>query len=88
MWYMGSLIEACELLVVTCGVLFSDQGSNPGLLHWEHGVLATGPSENQGIPLIKMGFPFIVYPVVLTERMWRCPQASVWFYLVLLIAVR
>ena len=27
----------------TCGILFPDQGSNPGPLHWEHGVLATGP---------------------------------------------
>ena len=38
LWYMGSLIEASELLVVTCGILFSDQGSNPGLLHWEHSL--------------------------------------------------
>ena len=26
-----------------CGIQFPDQGSNPGLLHWEHGVLSTAP---------------------------------------------
>ena len=31
------------LLVVTCGILFPDQGSNPDPLHWECRVLATGP---------------------------------------------
>ena len=30
-------------LVVTCGISFPDQGSNPGPLHWEHGVLDSGP---------------------------------------------
>ena len=37
------LVVACELLVAACGILFPDQGSNPGPLHWERGVLATGP---------------------------------------------
>ena len=36
------LVEARELLVAACGILFPDQGWNPVLLHWEHGVLATG----------------------------------------------
>ena len=26
-----------------CGIQFPDQGSNPGPLHWEHGVLPIGP---------------------------------------------
>ena len=30
-------------LVVACEIWFPDQGSNPGPLHWERGVLATGP---------------------------------------------
>ena len=30
--------------VMACGILSPDQGLNPGPLHWEHGVLATGPS--------------------------------------------
>ena len=34
--HMGSLLAAC-------GIWFSDQGSNPGPLHREHGVLATAP---------------------------------------------
>ena len=34
---------ACELLAVACGIQFPDQGLNPGPLHWEVRVLATGP---------------------------------------------
>ena len=37
------LVAACELLVAACRIYFPDQGSNPGRVHWEHGVLATGP---------------------------------------------
>ena len=40
---VGSLVSACELLVVSCGILFPDQGSNPGTLHWEVRVLAAEP---------------------------------------------
>ena len=39
------LVTACELLVEASGLQFSDQGWNLGLLHWERGVLATGPLE-------------------------------------------
>ena len=31
------------VLVAACGISFSDQGWKLGLLHWEYGVLATGP---------------------------------------------
>ena len=31
------------LRIIACGIHIPDQGSNPGPLHWEHGVLATGP---------------------------------------------
>ena len=34
--YMGSLVAAC-------GIQFTNQGLNPGPLHWECRVLATGP---------------------------------------------
>ena len=37
------LVAAYELLAAACGIYFPDQGSNPGPLHWERGVLATGP---------------------------------------------
>ena len=37
------LIWLCQVLVVAYGSQFPDQGSNPGPLHWEHGVSATGP---------------------------------------------
>ena len=36
------------VLVVACGIYFPDQGSNPGPLHWEPGVLTTEP---RGKPL-------------------------------------
>ena len=39
-------IWLCWVLVAVHGIWFCHQGSNPGLLHWELGVLATGP---QGI---------------------------------------
>ena len=34
---------ALELLGAPCGIQFPDQGSNLAPLHWEHGVLASGP---------------------------------------------
>ena len=33
----------CWVLAAACGIQFPDQRSNPGPLHWKHGVLATGP---------------------------------------------
>ena len=37
------LIWLCWVLAAACGIQFFDQGSNPGPLHWELRVLATGP---------------------------------------------
>ena len=37
---------ACEPLVAACGIEFPDWGSNRGPLHWQRGVLATGPPGN------------------------------------------
>ena len=31
--HVGSLLAACEVLVVACGIWFPDQGSNLGPLH-------------------------------------------------------
>ena len=39
-----SLVVACDLLVVAYGILLPDQGLYLGPLHWEYGVLATGPT--------------------------------------------
>ena len=33
-------VAACKLLVEAYGLLFPDQGCDPGPLHWEHEVLA------------------------------------------------
>ena len=40
------LVAACELLVATREIYFPDQESNPGSLHWERWVLATGRPGN------------------------------------------
>ena len=37
-----ALVAVCEHLDEVCGIYFLNQWSNPGPLHWEHGVLATG----------------------------------------------
>ena len=39
----GSSLRHAGSLVAACGIWFPDQGSNLGPLHWERGVLATGP---------------------------------------------
>ena len=33
----------CQVLIAACGIQFPDQGANLGPLHWELGVLVTGP---------------------------------------------
>ena len=43
--YVFSSIRSQLILVAACGIQFPDQEWNPGPLHWEHGVLATGPPE-------------------------------------------
>ena len=55
------LAAVCKLLVATRGLQFPDQGSNPGPLHWEHGVLATGqPVKSQGLVLNELGIITVV----------------------------
>ena len=44
-----------RVLVVACGIQFPDQGSNRGLLHWEHRVLATGLPGKSVVQLLKQG---------------------------------
>ena len=45
LWSVRPLLVACELLVVVRGIWFPGQGLNLGPLHWELGVLATGPAR-------------------------------------------
>ena len=46
-WLRQVLVTACRILF-SCDMweLVPWQGSKPGLLHWEHGVLATGPLDH------------------------------------------
>ena len=64
MQHVGSfLVAACKLLVTACGIYFPDRGSNPGPLHWEHGVSATGPPgkslSSHSIPGILSSLPML-----------------------------
>ena len=52
---------ACKLWFVACEILFPDQESNWGPLHWEHRVLSTGPpgkSRNNFWPSFFYSFTF------------------------------
>ena len=40
---LPSSLQPVGSLVASCGILFPDPGSNPGPLHWDLKVLATGP---------------------------------------------
>ena len=44
LWHTGSpiFVGACGIFAAQ-GIWFPDQGLSLGPLHWEHGVLATGP---------------------------------------------
>ena len=46
------------------GIYFPDQESNPGPLHWEHGVLAVGPRKTPKFKLTL--FPYSTSLVSLT----------------------
>ena len=47
-----------DLLVLACGIYFLDQESNPGPLHWEHGVLTIGPpGKSSSFLLIAFCYP-------------------------------
>ena len=61
-------IFSCKLLVAACGIWFSDQGSNLVSLHWECGLLATGPPGSPHIPFfLGPGHP---EPFVLWEQLY------------------
>ena len=40
-----------------CGILVPNQGSNPHLLHWKHGVLATGPPGKSLFLIVEAWMP-------------------------------
>ena len=50
------IIWLCWVLRVACAINFPDQGSNPGPLHWEHGVLATRPPR-KSLPCLLIPHP-------------------------------
>ena len=44
LWHANSQLQHVNSqLQHACGIQFPDEGSNPGPLHWEHGVLSTAP---------------------------------------------
>ena len=44
-WLCRASVVHAGSLVAACGILFPDEGSHPGSLHCQCGVLATGPQE-------------------------------------------
>ena len=60
--HAGSLVAACE-------IYFPEQGSNPGLLHWEPGVLTTGPQGKswEGVIYLALYSVFLMYQDVKIE---------------------
>ena len=56
---------ACKLLVPACGIWFPGQGLVPGPLHWEHGVLATGPPGKSQVF-------FLFVCLFLRIKWWAC----------------
>ena len=56
------LTVAWGLLAVACRIKFPDQGWNPGPLHWECGVLATGPLAKSQMQCVLNGI-FRLLPV-------------------------
>ena len=53
---VGSSVSACRLLVAASGIQFSDQESNPGLLHWERSLSHWITKEVPYCCLFMMGF--------------------------------
>ena len=64
------------VLVVARRILFLDQGSDPGLLRWECGVLASGPPEKlSNAYFLKIGyFIMLLYVkcVIFKKRYINC----------------
>ena len=58
LFYLFNLFTCLhQVLVVAWRIQFPDQGSNPGHLHWEYRVLATGPpGKSQGFNLLNHVF--------------------------------
>ena len=62
---------------MACVILFPDQGSNSGPLHWEYGVLATGP-PGKSLTLLCSGWicKGMLVPVPLSS-MWAVHQSCI-----------
>ena len=65
LWHAGSLVVACKYLTAACGIQFSKQGSNSGPLHWEYGVLATGPPGKSLPFLVHLSFWHLTPSVII-----------------------
>ena len=52
---------ACELLVVACGISFTDRGPNPDPLRWELRILATSPPGKSQSSIYRYSLTIPVY---------------------------
>ena len=51
---IDGLIWLYWVLVAACAIWFPYQGWNPRPLHWEHGVLATGPPGKSFLDFLRL----------------------------------
>ena len=80
--------------VAAYGIQFPNQGSNPGSLHWEHGVLATGPPGKSLLFLfVCLSIEIqLTYNVVLISAVQQCDSIIpiyffIFFYLMVYLKV-
>ena len=59
LWHVGSLLEACKLLVAACRTEFPGQGLNPGPLHSI--LLTTGPPRKSLIVFFSIPSSILIY---------------------------
>ena len=85
-WLHQVLVTACrifswgiQLLSAECGIQFPDQGSNPGPLHWEHKVLATGPPREFWALLQFNSYFSFIHPFICSANTlnFQCMLSSV-----------
>ena len=63
-----------QVLAAVCGIWFPDQELNQGLLHWEYGALATGPSVKSLVPISWYLFTLLYLYIKTFQTSHNIPQ--------------
>ena len=74
--HMGSLVVARETLAVAHGIQFPDQRSDPSHLHWDYGILTTGPPGKSLLVCLlhQLSSLSMLQPHWLSFRTWNSPN--------------